>query len=350
MYGIIRISLLLAIPLVLSSCYISHSIPIEIVRPGEIEIPGNINNIVILNRSLITISDSILADSVIVIETIPEYLYNVASTSAVRNLAEIIAEIPSRISAYPENVLETLPEDSIYVKPVLSVYELLEIDLEPDVNGLISLDYLSITDSLVSDVNYPFSSGAFIPSFVAGIHRRITAIWRFYDLNESELIDEFISRKLLLFFSPNSEWDVFTATNLLLTDVNFILETYEETGWKTGYGYARRIIPVFIPEERTIYSGRYIWLRRSFRRIVNNRWKDAEDLLLTHTRHENPRKAAAAFYNLGFISEMESDLQQARFFVEMSIKRHPSAKARNYHQILEKRIEEKPGIDELLIF
>ncbi len=350
MYRITRISLLLAVPLVLSSCFISHSIPIEIVRPGEIEIPGNINNIVILNRSLITVSDSILADTVIEMETIPEYMYNVASTSTVRNLAETITKIPSRISAYPENVLETLPEDSIYVKPVFSVNDLLEINLEPDVNGLISLDYLSITDSLVLDVNYHFSSGVFIPSFVAGIHRRITAIWRFYDLNESELIDEYVSRKLLLFFSPNSEWDVFSATNFLLTDVNFIKEIYEETGWNTGYGYARRIIPVFTPEERTIYSGKYIWLRRSFKYMVNNKWKEAEDLLLTYCRHENPMKAAAAFFNLGFISEMESDLQLARFYVEMSLKKHPTAKARAYHQILEKRIEEKPRIDELLVF
>lgn len=345
-----RIFLFLSFPLVFISCYTTHTLPVEIVRPAEISLPENLESLLILNRSLLVIPDTLLNGTTIVIESSPEYLYNIASTEAILSMAHYINEIPSGIYVLPEHILEMLPEDSIYVKGVFTPEEIRDITFELGVTGLITLDYLRISDSLFTREYHQLFDREYRSFYVAAFQRNITVLIRFYDILENEIVDEYILEDSLTFFAPNSTWAKETAVSLLIMDTDFVKSTYMDAAWQIGFGYARRITPVYVPEERLFYSGKLPWLKKGGKFILETKWKDAEDLMLKYSQHENSRKAAAAFYNLAIISEMENDLQLARFYAEMSLKKYHTLRAQDYHRLLEKRIEEKPVIDRQLVF
>lgn len=340
---------LLLLP-VLSSCYTTSSISVEILRPAEISLPAEINHVAVLNRSLINVPDSVLNDTMVVIETLPEYLYNLTTTEAVKSLGFIVQEIPFVLTIPDEHILESFPEDSIYVPARLNSNELSVLAFELETNALITLDYIYINDSIGTDLLYQLSRGAYEPYYVAYITRQISAVWRFYDLTRLSLFDEFIFKDSLKFYARQSDWKAFNAILMMRGDLDFIRTNYLETGYHLGYQYAKRIAPAFRAEERSFYSGKAIWLKRAAKFISQNKWDNAEEILLSFIRHENPQKAAAAFYNLALISEMESDIELARFYVKMALKHQQSEFISSYLKLLETRIVEKKIIDQQLIF
>lgn len=335
---------------VLSSCYTTSSISVEILRPAEISLPVEISHIAVLNRSLLNMPDSVLKDTTIVIETLPEYLYNLTTTEAVKSLGFIIEEIPSALTISDAHILESVPEDSIYVPARLNSNELSDLALELNTDALITLDYIYINDRIGTDLLYQLSRGAYEPYYIAYINRQISAVWRFYDLNRLRIFDEYIFKDSLKFYARHSDWETLDAIQNMLVDVDFIRTNYLETGYHLGYQYAKRIAPAFSLEERSFYDGKANWLKRAGKFISQNKWDAAEDVLLSFIRHENPGKAAAAFYNLALISEMESDLELARFYVKMALKYYQSEFISDYLKLLETRIVEKKIIDQQLVF
>lgn len=294
--------------------------------------------------------DSLLKDTMVVIETLPEYLYNLTTTEAVKSLGFIIQEIPSVLTITDEHILESVPEDSIYLPALLNSNELSDFAFELEADALITLDYIYINDRLATDLLYQLSRGAYEPYYIAYISRQISAVWRFYDLNRLSLFDEFIFKDSLKFYARHSDWEALNAIHNMLIDVEFIRSNYLETGYHLGYHYVKRIAPAFRPEERSFYAGKTIWLKRAGKFISQANWDKAEEILLSFIRHENPQKAAAAFYNLALISEMENDLELARFYVKMALKYYRSQFISDYLKLLETRIVEKKIIDQQLVF
>jgi hypothetical protein len=335
---------------VLSSCYTTSSISVDILRPAEIALPAEINHIAVLNRSLINVPDSVINDTTVVIESMPEYLYNLTTTEAVKSLGFIVQEIPSVLTIPNEYILESVPDDSIYVPARLNNNELSELAFKLETDALITLDYIFINDRLGTDTLYQLSSGIYEPYYVAYISRQVSAVWRFYDLGRLIMLDEFIFKDSLKFYARKSDWEAPNAILLMRNDLDFIRTSYLETGYHLGYYYAKRISPTFSPEERNFFSGKTIWLKRAGKFISQNKWDAAEEILLSFIRHENPQKAAAAFYNLALISEMESDLELARFYVKMALKYYQSEFYYDYLKLLETRILEKRIIDQQLVF
>ncbi|MFO7666701.1 MAG: DUF6340 family protein, partial [Desulfobacterales bacterium] len=267
-----------------------------------------------------------------------------------KSLGFIIEEIPSALTISDAHILESVPEDSIYVPARLNSNELSDLAFKHETDALITLDYIYINDRLATDLLYQLSRGAYEPYYIAYISRQITAVWRFYDLTRLSLFDEFIFKDSLKFYARHSDWEALNAIQNMLIDVEFIRSNYLETGYHLGYHYGKRIAPTFRLEERSFYAGKTIWLKRAGKFISRNNWDAAEDILLSFIRHENPQKAAAAFYNLALVSEMDNDLELARFYVKMALKYYQSEFISNYLKLLETRIVEKKLIDQQLIF
>lgn len=335
---------------VLTSCYTTSRISVEILRPAELTLPSEIRNIAVINQCLLNIPDSLLNDTLIITESLPEYLYNITSTEAVKSLGSFVREIPSLINILSENILETLPEDSIYVQPLLNNNELLKLASELDVDGLITLDYIYIFDKIGTEMRYQIIKGYYEPYYVAYISRKFAALWRLYDLNRLRIIDETLFVDSLKFYAPSSDWELLQAVENMFEDRNFINSNYIETGIHLGYNFSKRISPSYRIEEREYYSGKASWLKRSGKLISQYKLDKAENILLSYIRHENNQKAAAAFYNLALISELDNDLELARFYVKMALKQYQSGLIVNYLDLLEKRIVDKKNIDKQLVF
>jgi hypothetical protein len=334
----------------LSSCYTVSTISVEILRPAELSLPAEINQVAVLNRSLLNVPDSLLNDSLVVIETSPEYLYNITTTEAVKSLGYFVRKIPSALDIPEELILESFPEDSIYLPGRLKRNELSDLALELETDALITLDYIYINDELRTELLYQLSRGAYEPYHVAYISRQISVVWRFYYLSALMMIDEYLFTDSLRFYARHSDWEAINAIQNMLVDVDFIRSNYLETGYLLGYQYAKRIAPAFRLEERSYYSGKSFWLKRAGKYISRAKWDQAEEILLNYIRHENPQKAAAAFHNLALIGELESDLELARFYVKMALRYYRSEFISDYLELLEKRIAEKKIIDQQLVF
>lgn len=81
-----------------------------------------------------------------------------------------------------------------------------------------------------------------------------------------------------------------------------------------------------------------------------NDFTEARKIITPYTRHENPKKAAIAYFNLALIGEMEDNFDLALRYITISHSLYKSAIIADYLAVLEKRFIEKKAIDNQLIF
>jgi hypothetical protein len=332
-----------------SACRTTSYIRIEVLQPASFQSPSHIQSLAVINRSLITQPDSIPGDSLFQVENSPEYLYNIASTRAVNSLAGLLNEPPAKFRVSSEHVLEVPAIDSISVKEIFHPDDLQTINQELQVDGLISLDYISIDDIVFPGSEYFLWEGQYQNYYFAVIERRITALWRLYDMYALKMIDSFLVRDSILFSSPNSSWIAQDALFAMLSDTIFVYSTYEESGHEIGAGYARHIAPAFSPVSRAYFTGNSRRSKRGGRYLAENDFQKAERIFRNYTRHENRKKAAMAFHNLAIIHEIKGDFVRAIQSVEKAKELLNSPVIEEYHTILLERIEQKKIIDRQLL-
>ena len=334
---------------IFSACRTTSYIHIEVLQPATFQSPANIQSLAVINRSLITQPDSIPGDSLFQVENSPEYLYNLASTQAVKSLAGLLNEPPAKFRVSGEHVLEIPPIDSILVKRIFHPKDLQDLNHSLQVDGMISLDYISIDDVVYPKSDLILMEGIYQTYFFAVIERRITGLWRFYDMQNHNLLDNFLLKDTLLFPSPNSVWVVQNALSAMLSDTLFIQSTYEETGYQMGAAYARLIAPAFFPVSRTYFTGNSRRSKRGGRYLAENDFQKAEQIFRNYTQHQNNKKAAKAFHNLALIYEIRGDFNSAIQAVERAGELFNSPVIKAYHQTLLKRAEQKKIIDTQLL-
>jgi hypothetical protein len=332
----------------LSSCITVSFVELEVLKPSEKKLPKTISSLAFINRSLINQPDSLLKDSTSLPENSPEYLINLASTEAILGLAAILTENPQAFTIDEDEILETLPNRDFMPLPDFSQDELMEFSDQLKAKGLISLDYFMIDDEPRQETNFALNDGSYLPYFTASITRGITTIWRLYDLENRQLLDEFVITDTLYFFYERSSWDPVTAMNLLLIDTDFVVGTYVSTGFGMSLQFARRIAPYYALEYRPVFSGRALWLRRSYRNTRGGDFSSARRILLEYTRHENPRKAALAYHNLAVLSESAGSYREALLLIDEAANRRNHRIIRKYKRQLTNRIEEIKRLDEQL--
>ena len=334
---------------IISACRTTSYIHLEVLQPASFQSPAHIQSLAVINRSLITQPDSIMVDSILQVEDSPEYLYNVTSTQAVKSIAGLLNEAPAKFWVSEDHVLEVPAIDTISVKRIFHPDELQTINHDLQVDGMISLDYISIDDVVYPKSDLILMEGVYQPYYFAVIERRITGLWRFYDMQNHGLLDNFLLKDTLLFPSPNSVWVVQNALSAMLSDTLFIQSTYEETGYQMGAGYARHIAPAFLPVSRTYFTGNSRRFKRAGRYLSENDFQKAEVIFRNYTRHENNKKAARAFHNLALIYEIRGDFIPAIQSVEKAKEFFNSSVIEEYYTILLERMEQKKIIDRQLL-
>lgn len=332
----------------LNSCVTVSFIELEVLKPTEKNLPETISGLAFINRSLIPQPDSLLKDSTSLPESSPEYLINLASTEAILGISTILADNPKGFIITEEEILETLPNKDLLPMPEFNKVELGEFRDQFKAGGLISLDYFMIDDELRQETNFALNDGSYLPYFTAYIAREVITIWRLYDLETRQLLDDYLLTDTLLFFYHQSSWDPVTARNMILRDRDFVFDTYLTAGFQMSLQYAKRIAPYHAIEYRPFFSGRALWLRRSYRNTASGDFSSARHIMLKYTGHENPRKAALAYHNLAVLSEAAGNHEEALRLIEEATSRRDHHMIRQYQMQLIKRMEEIKRIDEQL--
>ena len=316
----------------LGSCLTVNRIDIEMLEPGEVSIPAGLEELVLLNRN-IYLPDSIAQNNS---EKEKLELLNIASTEGIFSLADILNESPRFGFVDTTMILETVHADSLHKRPPLEpgfVYHLVD-SLEAD--AVVSFEYFNLEDSTRTRAR----SGRY--EVVKTLY--IEALWRFYEGDGAGIINEHTFEDTLRWGSSSSNR---RAAREALPSRE---EAWKEAAYFSNLNYARRIAPHWELAERVYYSSMVSTkISEAAMHIEQHEWEKAAELLMPLTDYWYNPVAAAAAFNMAFISEMKGNFEVGIKWLEKSMELHDRPGKEEYMELLEERKKERKKIDEQIV-
>ncbi len=329
-----KLSLVTAFAVVLatSSCITTYYTDVQVLEPAEIAVPQNIAELMLLNRNIYLPADTLEENSAASEQEKMLELLNIASTESIFSLADILNETPRFEFIDTTKILETFYTDSLQEPDPLNpgfIYQLVD-SLEAD--ALISLEYISFNDSTRT-----ISRGG---RYEVTLYQMMEVLWRIYDGYNAEIIDEHRFVDTLRWGSNSA--NLGRARNAIPSRE----EAWMESAYFASLKYGRRIAPHWVIDERMFYSSQFIpRLRSGAGMIDRHRWEDAAEMLIPLTDHWYKPLAAAASFNMAFISEMRGSYSLAIDWLRKALELRDSRGMRMYLEILEERESKKERID-----
>lgn len=337
----IRLILFLLLSHSLVACISLSTVNIQVLEPAPFAVTPDISSPALLNRNIfevpaeITLNDS--ADGIFELN-----FYNQATTELIYSLAGILNESPATEFIDEYKILEMPGNDPTLVP----------LPLEPEYAGFIcdSLDADALFSLEFLNFNYSDSVTLMPPApgtygysyFIGEISIAILAVWRIYKSHPAGLTDEY-------FWYDTLKWQESVYN---IEDFDHYLpspeEAIHEASYYTALEFARRVSPFWLGEERYYFTRGNYRLRLAAGFMEKSQTANAELIYEELLNHRNKNTAAAAAFNMGFISELRGDYRKALNFARRSYQLKRRSVTGEYIEILEERLEKSNELDRQL--
>ena len=153
--------------------------------------------------------------------------------------------------------------------------------------------------------------------------------WRIYDCRSGYVIDEYHedAKDKAKQQKGKSEAGVLRALKNPIDAGSF------------GRSYAKRITPLWVTQKRSAFCSGSSEIKEAFEEMAKGRCAKAEQLLEKAANSPKEKASRRATYNLALCKELRGDLAGALEVAEIAGGEKDSKKAREYQQMLRKRIE-----------
>ncbi|PWN06280.1 DUF6340 family protein [Rhodohalobacter mucosus] len=211
------------------------------------------------------------------------------------------------------------------------------ISRENDVQAIFSLEYYD-TDSNIGYstrtvmVEGPLGIEVPVLEHIAEVQTSLEAGWRVYDSEAMLIRDEFLTGdEVLTIGSGINPGEAVKA-------LSGRTEAVQAVSREMGMAYAQRVLPYWIRVERDYFVKGNDQFELAKRRAQTGNWEGAGEIWFRQTLHSDPRIAGRAHYNMGIISEINGNLEEAIDWVRMAYEDYGEKRALDYLRILQNRL------------
>lgn len=319
-----------------SSCASTHQITIEILVPGQINVPLQARELVLINRSLHHDSaddttsrkkeSQIVMENIIVREAAAGFVHVVNDSPAIDSIRTV--DLP------PADTMNlVLPPDRRTIDSIAGSDSSLV---------LVSLEYFTMSVTRGKSWRYGYVMEEEQLAAYYGIELAVasSSFWRTFLPSGEIILDEFWQNDTLLALSEGTDID--QALNNL-EDPELL---YLEAAYWNGYNYARRVLPHWIKADRFYFKLGSRNMRTGHALAMNSQWTDAAELWKMETGKPGRSLAAKAWFNLAVVAEILDKLELALELANKSLEVKASGQTRVYIDLLEQRIKERKQLAE----
>lgn len=330
-------SLIILSLILFAGCSATNTLTLSVMEPAPVELSPGIERVGILNRTLSEESGKAL-------ETLDQ-IFSVKgpeldSLGAAAGLNAILEELSmnNRFNEVMQVRADWLEKSPYGVFPApLSWDHADRISRENDVQAIFSLEFFD-TDSNIGYstrtvmVEGPLGIEVPLLEHLAEVQTSIEVGWRVYDNNAKLIRDEFmIGDEVVTIGTGINPGEAVKA-------LSGRTEAVQAASREMGMAYAQRVLPYRIRVEREYFVKGNDQFELAKRRTQTGNWDGAGEIWLRQTNHSDPKIAGRAHYNMGIISEINGNLEEAIEWVRMAYEDYGEKRALDYIRILQNRL------------
>lgn len=327
----VTILFFLVVGVFLFGCQSMKTVTIEVVKPANINLPGHIQNILVLNSSIVKPKTKFS-------NATQQNRFNLdtaASQHLVSSVGAVLVESPKFDSV---NLVKSMVfrQYNQLLKP-LSWQALDKINIKFGADAIVSLEAFGIEDTIV---NYSYYDG-YNYTYNKSLVCIVNTLWRIYDLKNRKVIDKKIHRDTLAF-------DAFDTMNAYLdalasqSNCNYMAN---QIATQIATDVADRIAPFWLSEQRTFYTIINDEIDIATQYALNDDWINAAKIWQKYTNNKNNKIAAASCYNMALACEVQGKFDLAETWLNKSKEKYELYNTDNYLRIIHERKKEKLILD-----
>lgn len=336
--------LVILISILVISCK-TTTVSIDVLKPAQINIPGDHEKITVINRSLPEKGSKggNFVEGLFTGEGIHQDRN--ASYNCVANFSVSVNEAPKYKANYAENFEIGGTGTKEWPLP-------LEWDTVLKITNYYNSDLLIVLETFDSDSRY-FSNVENYTTTVdgkkvekqrykEGLEVYIDAGWRIYDPVKKQIIDQNTFRDAKL-------WDYTADTQTEAKNkIPSKRDAVEQAGAFAGYMYASRISPTWATEPRTVFRTRNDQMKLAVKYIRQSNWKEAYQIWSQLKTSDDSKLAAYALHNLALYHEFNDNIDLAIQTANEAYDKYPNDHTARYINILMGRQAEINRLNEQL--
>jgi hypothetical protein len=163
--------------------------------------------------------------------------------------------------------------------------------------------------------------------------------WRIYDPRNQVIADEFSHGESIVFTGRGINPLVAAAALIGRKDA------VKEVSNKAGHGYAMRLIPFELRVTRDYFVKGTDNFKVAKRKAQMGKWDEAGQIWEKETANPSMKVAGRACFNMGIISEINGNPEEALKWVQKAYEDYNNKQAREYSRILRNRIVKNEILD-----
>lgn len=328
--------------LILSSCIITQSVPIDQMEPGKVTLPAPIRKVALISRNF-----------KFSIDTLTGYYnddFRLRKGARVDNQAIDSVAVTKSLDNLRKTLLESGRFDEVYVYPYnairhhvgekeqpLSVGFIRSLCTESQTEAVISLEMLSFF--------YSRHKGSPGHEFEAEANVKITAIWSVYTPENDSPVDRFTHSEVI-------RWNESTQNNNQRIKIPGRKEAISLASSEAAKNYSKRIVPYWTESSRVLIGLNGPDWDNALLYAKNNKWDKAAKIWRKYATSTQARVAGFAALNYAVAQEMIGDLEKATAWSDKSVSLLKNGEAgriaRDYAAILYQRKLKAASLNALL--
>lgn len=329
----ISFALFIISSVVIYSCS-SSSITLNVLVPGDINVPQDIKRLAAINRSLPAKGEGFnnVVEGIVSGEGL--YIDRDASRKCVEGVANGLASSPRFTITVPGNLDLKGTGTAEWPIPI----EWKQVDKICSDNQVDALLVLETFDSNaghnVKTLNKKRTENGHEVSyveFVARLDIGINAGWRIYDPKNKRVIDQNV-------YTDHMAWEKDGPTE---KDAVKLLPQQRgatmDAGYFAGQQYARRISPTWVNTSRSYYVKGNDQLKNAKRKVQLKQWNEAAELWQASLNDPKKKVGGRAAFNLALAAEVDGKLELAVEWAKKAYSDYGNKAARSYTNVLYQR-------------
>lgn len=329
--------LIILIAVLLTGCSATNTLTLSVMEPAPVELSSAAERAGVLNRTVTASNSGALETLDQIFSMKGTELDSLGAMAGLTGMEEELSAIDRFTDVFPVDAMG-LDETAYGTLPSpLSWNQIDRISQENELDAIFSLEFFETR----SDVQYstrtvmvegPLGIEVPVLEHTAEVETVIETGWRLYDREATLIRDEFVTRDAVI--TTGRGINPAEAVKALSGRT----EAVQSVSRELGIVFAQRILPYWTRVEREYFVKGNDQFELAKRRAQTGNWDGAGEIWLRQTEHSDPKIAGRAHYNMGIISEINGNLEEAIEWVRMAYEDYGEKKALEYIRILQYRL------------
>jgi hypothetical protein len=325
---------------VLSSCSKKSHLSFNALQPSPVTLPEHVKTLALVNRTLPQNTKANVVEGILTGEGMYEDKSGV--TSAFAGLNTVLRNSPRyQIKQTTEN-LPGSGTGTLFPAP-LSWQEVNRICEAYQADAICTIETYDTDVQIIPGVRILTGNDGLIPrgtQFKVDLRAEVKIGFRVYDPAVRSIQDEFRFTHQLLWtaggLTPEGAIAALIEKRAATDRVSYLI----------GEQYASRITPIWIRLHRTYYNkGGRPEMKQAYRMAYVNDWEGAAQIWEMIVNTSTGKTAGRAAYNRAIAAEVMGRLEEAKFWASKAYTIYGDKLARDYNQILDRRIQTSRRLD-----